>query len=225
MRDLFQQISGGLRLAERKRTGFRFTGAQGRFVGGGASGTRSGCDRMGAQLHVSVGPGTDSEDGACGGRAPARPGRSCGSAFSSPAARGACLAAFFCARSSRRVAVASLCERKRGNSVTRATGGRDERGAERGRGGGAAPFARSSHPRVPGCSVPARRICPDETTRIPGWLHAGRSPETVGCRPGRRGVAPRPLAANSASCTPCTSGTVQTTRRESKWKGFCAADE
>ena len=39
--------------------------------------------------------------------------------------------------------------------------------------------------------------------RIPGWLHAGRSPETVGCRPGRRGVAPRPLAANSASRTPC----------------------
>jgi len=108
IRDLFQKTSGGLRLAERKRTGFRFTGAQGRFVGGGASGTRSGCDRMGAQLHVSVGPGT--EDGACGGRAPARPGRSCGSAFSSPAARGACFAAFFCARTSRRVAVASRCE-------------------------------------------------------------------------------------------------------------------
>jgi len=114
---------------------------------------------------------------------------------------------------------------KAGKFGHESNGGRDERGAERGRGGGAAPFARSSHPRVPGCSVPARRICRDETTRIPGWLHAGRSPETVGCRPGRRGVAPRPLAANSASCTLCIGGIVQTTRRESKWKGFRVADE
>jgi len=127
MRDLFQQISGGLRLAERKRTGFRFTGAQGRFVGGGAFGTRSGC------VDVSVGPGT--EDGACGGRAPARPGRSCGSAFSSPAARGASLAAFFCARTSRRVAVASLCEsgeiRSREQRGTRQTRGRARAGRGR----------------------------------------------------------------------------------------------
>ena len=48
-----------------------------RRAAGGGSGTRSGC------VDVSVGPGT--EDGACGGRAPARPGGSCGSAFSSPA--------------------------------------------------------------------------------------------------------------------------------------------
>ena len=119
----------------------RIGGARGRFVGGGASGTRSGC------VDVSVGPGT--EDGACGGRAPARPGRSCGSAFSSPAARGACLAAFFRARSSRRVAVASLCE-KRGNSVTRATG--DETNAGPSEGGEGAQHL-SLGPRIRACPV------------------------------------------------------------------------
>ena len=47
----------------------------------------------------------------------------------------------------------------------------------------------------------------------------------VGQAAGPGGVAPRPLAANSASCTPCISGSVQTTRRESKWKGFGVADK
>ena len=118
---------GGTSLRSAEARVCRIGGARGRFVGGGAFGTRSGC------VDVSVGPGT--EDGACGGRAPARPGRSCGSAFSSPAARGACLAAFFRARSSRRVAVASLCEsgeiRSREQRGTRRTRGRARAGRGR----------------------------------------------------------------------------------------------
>ena len=59
----------------------------------------------------------------------------CWSAFSSPAARGACLAAFFRARTSRRVAVASLCEsgeiRSREQRGTRRTRGRARAGRGR----------------------------------------------------------------------------------------------